>query len=196
MKVKLSEGTRDDGLGIPYPKRDGTTNVGYRDLKNQPATKADIHEISGYPELQQFIDAVNQCGFFRTIRCGDVDFGRVNISGGLDAICSYVTIAFEILDFNRARECYVDLYEGFVAMAVDCTQCANTFVEFKLIPTSYNAHGINRAWSADIEIRGLGTTKTEARKNWALGWRTVQSFLVNEGALWAGELRKGRVTIS
>jgi hypothetical protein len=196
MKVKLSEGTHDDGLGIPYPKRDGTTNVGYRDLKNEPATKADIHEITRYPELQQFIDAVNEPGFFRTIRWGDVEFGRVDISGGRDAVNSYMTIAFEILDLNRAKECYVDLYKRFVASAVDCTRCGNTFVEFKLIPTSYNAHGINRAWSTDVEIRGLGTTKTEARSNWALGWRTVQNFLVNESALWAAELRKGRVTIS
>jgi hypothetical protein len=189
MKVKQSEGTDADGLGIPYP--------GYVDLKRNGSVIATIAEIRDYPELIDFVTQVNKAdSFFRTLRSGDVISMRVNYAGGREMVGSYETIAFEILELNFPKNCYLDLYSGFVKSARDCTRCGDTFIEFKLIPTSYRDHGINRAWSGDFEIRGFGQTRTEARANWALGWRTVQKFLLNESTLWGAELHKGRVTVS
>jgi hypothetical protein len=189
MKVKQSEGTDADGLGIPY--------AGYIDLKRNPSAIAEIAEIRDYPELLDFVRHINaQESLFRTLRSGDVIAMHVNYAGACEMVASYQTIAFEILEFNLPKNCFVDLYNRFVQSARDCIRCKNTFIEFKLIPTSYRDHGINRAWSGDFEIRGLGHTDTEARDNWTLGWRTVQTFLMNETKLWAAELRKGRLTVS
>ncbi len=199
MKVKLSESTEGDGLGIPYPadKSAGRANAGCFDLKRGPSRISDIHEIQGHAELEEFVRTVNHPdSFFRTVRCGDVLLAAINDSSNQTVVSSYVTIAFEILEFNIPKECYVELYKRFVQSALICTRCEKTFVEFRLIQTSYNDHKVNRAWSMDVEIRGLGQTPEEARTMWALGWSTVQKFLAKESSLFIGELNKGRKTIS
>jgi hypothetical protein len=198
MQIKLSEGTDAYGLGVPYPinKTSDVNNAGYFDLKKELHRISEIHELQKYPELLKVVIAINQPNsFFRTLRCGDViSTPLLNNLQNKKVFFFYVTIAFEILEFNTAKGNYIELCHRF--SRTNLTHSKRTFIEFRIIPTSYNNHGINRAWSMDIEISGIGQTDEKARLASSLGWRAIQSFLDKESSLFIDELKKGQKTIS
>ena len=66
--------------------------------------------------------------------------------------------------------------------APQCSQWPETVSYFKHIPTSYNEHGIARAWSEDIEIHGMGINDKDARKAWLKGQLRVLRPFFNSPA--------------
>jgi hypothetical protein len=198
MKVRFRVSGEEQRLGIPYPKGDSpeSTNVGYFDVKRNPDALSNFPELEGWKELKDFIQAANQPdSLFRTLRC-DVAANGINHSGFKQKISSYITVAFEILDWNLGQEPYQELYKAFCEIARDYPVPDSTFVEFELIPTSYLEHLINRGWSVDLWCTGLGKTKHEARTSWRAGLQSLKKFLVGESTLYVDQLRKGRKTIS
>jgi hypothetical protein len=197
--IKFLEGKHEDGLGVPYPSSANSNgaNAGYFDLKKDPYKIAEIPELNGWPEFESFIRSVNSDGgFFRTLRC-DVWFASLSGHPKFKRIAvGYATTAFEILEFNTSERCFEELRNRFVQFAPECSKWLETVIYFKHIPTSYNDHGIDRAWSEDIEIHGLGINDKDARKSWLKGLRVVQDFLSKESSAYSGELNKGRKTLS
>jgi hypothetical protein len=197
MIVELKVAGEDQGLGIPYPKgtATGSTNVGYVDLKKNPEALAGLPELQDWPELEGFLRAVNlPDSLFRTLRC-EVAASPIKHSGCTRKVTSYVTVAFELLDWNQAQGAYGELYRSFREYSSGLKAPVKLVVEFELIPTSYLMHGINRGWSVDVWISGLGTSKDAARATWRAGLRIVQDFLTKESALYADQLKQGRATL-
>ena len=196
--VEFLEGTHEDGLGIPYATTidSDCNNAGYFDLKKDPSKIVEIPELRDWPEFQGLIRSVNSDGsFFRTLRC-DVWFASLSGHPKFKRLAvGYATIAFEILN-NNSKDNFAELRNRFLRFAPQCSQWPETVIYFKHIPTSYNEHGIARAWSEDIEIHGMGINDKDARKAWLKGLRVVHEFLSKESLLWAGELKKGRRTLS
>jgi hypothetical protein len=198
MIVELKVAGEEQGLGIPYPKGSvaGSTNAGYFDIKKKPEALAGLPELLGWPELEGFLKAINQPdSFFRTLRC-EVVASPIKHSGCTRKVTSYVTVAFEILDWNRAQGSYGELYRSFSDYCSGVQAPVKLAIEFELIPTSYLAHGIGRGWSVDVWVSGLGTSKEAARATWRTGLRIVQDFLTKESALYADQLKQGRATVS
>ena len=184
MRVRFGVAGDEEGFGVPYGKgkHPDSENVGYLDAKKNPAALAKFPELKGWPELEDFVREVNQPeSLFRTLRC-DVAASDVNHSGFTKKVSSYVTVAFEIVDWNRAQQPYAELYRAFCEFARGYPAPAPTFVEFELIPTSYREHGINRGWSVDVWSSGLGNTAEEARVHWQAGLRAAKEFLAMESA--------------
>lgn len=189
MRIKFTQGTDEDGLGIPYPKEIDAElhNLGYFDLKKEPQRIAEIYELAGWPEFQEFIALINRKdSFFKSLRC-DVWFASLPQHPQFTRIAvGYVTIAFENMALNLSKENYEALRQRFKDFAAQYPPNDQITLEFKHIPTSYNEQGIARAWSEDIEIHGLGNTDDEAGQAWLAGLRVVQAFIVQENAFRGG----------
>jgi len=185
MRIQYTQGTDEDGLGIPYPREIDAelNNLGYFDLKKEPQRIDEIYELEGWPEFHEFIALINRKdSLFKSLRC-DVWFASLPRHPQFTRIAvGYVTIAFETLALNLSLEAYEALRARFKDFAARCPPNDQTTLEFKHIPTSYNEHGIARAWSQDIEIHGLGNTDAESRQAWLAGLRVVQDFIVQENA--------------
>jgi hypothetical protein len=195
--MRFTEGGGDEGLGVPYPQGDNPEgfNVGDFDLKKEPARISEIHEVRGWPEMEEFLKAVNKSdSLFRTLRCdvfGD-DYSHKKMK---KRVISYVTIAFKILDWNGPKGTYGDLYQRFQRFASQYHTPDTIYIKFHLIPTSYNYPGGGRGWSVDIYTVGYGATERDARSAWQSGLKRVREFLAWRSARYGGELRKGRRTI-
>jgi hypothetical protein len=126
----------------------------------------------------------------------DIATSNINHSGFTKKVTSYVTIAFEILEWNMPKGTYEDMYKYFQQYAAQYSTPNSVVVEFELIPTSYNDHGISRAWSLDVWNTGLGNSEAEARGAWYSGLQIVQDFLAWQSSLYGNELKRGRKTIS
>lgn len=197
MKVSFGVSGEDQGLGVPYPKDDSpdSANVGYFDIKRNPENTLNFPELHGWAELKEFIEVINRTdSLFRTLRC-DVASSDFNRSPYTKKITSYVTTAFEILDWNRVTGTYEDLYKRFCEFATGSIS-DSTVIDFELVPTSYLDHGINRGWSVDVWNTGLGGDDKEARVAWIAGIEEVKGFLVRESTIYSDQLRLGRQTIS
>jgi hypothetical protein len=196
--IRFLEGTAEDGLGIPYPscKDSETNNVGYLDLKANPSNIGLAYELDEWPEFKKLIKQINAVdSFFRTLRC-DVWFTHVTGHSLFRILAvGYITIAFEILEYNCSTNCFNELRNRFLRSAPDVIEWPEVTINFKHIPTSYNHHGIKRAWSEDIEIHGFGPTEQEARSAFQKGLVPVQTFLLLESTRYPQELKTGRKTI-
>lgn len=197
--IRFLEGTDEDGLGIPYPSTDDpdSKNVGYLDLKANRSSIDLVHELNSWPELKSLVRGINsEESFFRTLRC-DAWFVEVTGHAIFEKLAiGYITIAFEILEYNLSKDCFNELRKRFMRFASQVPEWSETTIHFKHIPTSYNDHGINRAWSEDIEIHGFGRVEQEAKDAFLQGLIPVGEFLLKECLSYPQELKKGRKTIS
>jgi hypothetical protein len=108
----------------------------------------------------------------------------------------YASVGLRLRWYNQAKDCFNELRKRFKSFAPQVTEWPATTIHFKHIPTSYNEHGINRAWSEDIEIHGFGRFEEEAKEAFLQGLAPVGEFLLKECLSFPQELKKGRKTIS
>lgn len=198
MEIEFKIAGAEQGFGVPYPEGadPGSTNVGYIDLKKNLDQVTEFPEVRGWPELETFIRAVMQPpSLFRTLRC-DIAASPFKRFGCTRKVSSYVTVAYEILDWNLAPEHFRGLCESFRQYAAGVKAPVKLLIEFELIPTSYRDHGVARAWSVDLWVSGLGTSKEAARATWRAGLRILQDFLTQQSALYADRLNQGHATLS
>lgn len=193
MQVNFSEPKKlDKGLGVPYPKVElpTSTNIGYFDTKRFPE-KIDIFpELKGWPEIKDLIKVVNQTdSIFRSLRC-DVAQCKIARDSYRHKISSYVTLAFEILEWN-SKENFKQLHDEFLTFAKTQSVRADNIVEFVLEPTSYNEHAYI-AWSVDIWDHGFGRTGKEAKRNWLSGLCIIKAFVADQNQRYRNQLFKAR----
>jgi hypothetical protein len=193
MQIKFTEGSDEDGLGVPYPQEIDSElhNLGYFDLKKEPHRIVEIEELKNWPEFRQFIEWINERdGFFKSLRC-DLWIASMLPDAKFKCIAvGYITIAFEILELNTSKQPYETFRQRFKEYAAAYPQSEQTNFELKHIPTSYINHGIPRGWSEDVEIHGLGNTDEEAAEAWFVGMRVFEDFLVEENAISADQLKQ------
>jgi hypothetical protein len=108
----------------------------------------------------------------------------------------YITLAFEILEYNLSKDCFNELRKQFSRFAPQLTEWSETTIHFKHIPASYNDHAITRAWREDIEIHGFGRGESEAKEAFLQGLASVGEFLLKECLSYPQALKKGGKTIS
>jgi hypothetical protein len=196
--IRFLEGTDEDGLGIPYPLSEDSDsrNVGYLDLKVTPSNIDLVYELDDWPEFKGLVRLLNnQESFFRTLRC-DVWFANVTGHAVFQKLAvGYLTLAFEILEYNCSKNCFDELRKRFLKFAPQALGWPESTIHFKHIPTSYNNHGLARAWSEDIEIHGFGRVEADARVALLRGLNPVGQFLLQESLSYPEELKKGRTTL-
>ena len=196
IEFRLLESSVEDGLGIPYRSRQGANGImEYFDLKRSPSLIPKIRELRNHRELQEFVSDVNRKeSLFKTLRCEMLHSCPSGMPTITHKVHWHFTFCFEIVDQN-----YKNSFDAFNSALYRYSQSLaesnHLLFELKLIPTSYRDHDIT-LWSEDIEIFGYGRTKPESKKQFKRGLRMLQHFMGRETKRYAGELNKGRPTIS
>lgn len=189
MKVNYIEPKKiTSGLGVPYPKNESPSsqNIGYFDIKLFPEKMGLFPELKGWEQLKGLIVIANKPdGIFRTLRC-DVTSSKLKRQRYKHKVTSYVTFAFEIIEWNK-KENFHQLYKEFSLFAERQVVTEQNIVEFELVPTSYNDHSYN-AWSVDVWNHGFGGNEKEAKANWLFGLRIIKEFIVDQNQKYGDQL--------
>lgn len=202
MIIQLS--VRYSTWGFPYQPevKEKSVNYGYFDYKRNPDRISDIPEVKGWPEFEDFIRAINTSeGFFRTLGC-DVGYTDVQ-GGGIVNLKSYVDIAFEVLEVNFDKSNYYLIFDRFTDYLKRYGVPDNVSAEFVIQSTVFNDHKVKGeesrrkvGWSLTLRLHGVGRTVEEARAAWRAGVQFFKDAFMEISAESAGELQKGRETIS
>lgn len=179
MKMQWVEnkGLAAEGLPVPYPPSDegGRTNVGYFDLRGHPELIAQVHELRGYPEFEKLIRDINRPeSIFRSLRLEVKP--RAQIEGAIHAHSSYVTIAFEILNWSRLEANYRDLYQQFIRFPLRRSPPDSTRLQFRPVWVNFDEHREGGV-GLDIVIIGVGLSESQALAAWRSGLTAVREFL-------------------
>ena len=172
-------------ISIPYPAEkhpNGADNHGYFDLEQNPAQIANIPELSGLPELYEFVRRVNAPeSLFRTLACGTV---LPLVPHFKAKVASYVCVCFDVLHWNRSFENFAGLYRAFELRLAKRGVSGAIGVEFEIHPAMYRQHGID-GWALTVSNFGDADSGPEARIHWAAGLRLVQDFLDAQNTTYA-----------
>jgi hypothetical protein len=166
------------GLSVPYSQgtEPGNTNIGYFDLKRHPENISQIHELNNYPEFFELIKTINlPTSIFRTLRC-DARSDSIKFAGYNNAVSCYVTIIFEILNWNWPEDNFRRLYDLFLGFRFQPLPPDTTRFDFIPVPVDFidDDCGVR---GLDIYIHGIGQSKEEAQEACRLVVVALQEFL-------------------
>lgn len=158
------------GPAVPYPTivhEDGTQNYGYQRLKGDPEAIRRLPEAFGWPELQEFLAALNAAESpIESVGCERAYFPVENPAedGPTVYLGSYIDVVFTNVALNDTPENSLLLASHLTRAAKDC-ECWWSTLEielqrFRALP------GATAPWGLMLRIMCHGRDKDEARKGW------------------------------
>jgi hypothetical protein len=155
------------GPAVPYgpvDHGDGNLNHGYFRLKGNSGSAGQIPEVQGWPELQQFLEALNapespveSVGCEKGFSAGEAGCPPVKIG-------SYVDVIFTEVALNDRPENFLLLTSKLAQAVSDCENWWAS-VEFRLQRNRALA-GSAAPWGLMLHITNYGLSEEEARKFW------------------------------
>jgi hypothetical protein len=181
---EIELGAEDDALEFPWRSEDG--HMRYYDLKAQPDLLLYISEANEFPELGEFLSAVNARSIFLTAKCDAWYETELNeaesIYGEPMKMGSYVDLLFEA-EASRstlpAQERLVKRLCQLLGQAPEMPAAA----EFD-IRRCYGAEAQGSApgFYVTAYTFGYGNAEEEARKRWGIALKLVQNAVLQVSA--------------
>lgn len=169
---------------IPYdakgPTVKGHIGCGYVDTKRNPDLIDKIPELKTSPHLRKFVRLLNEPdSLFRTLGCDHYD--KPSDSPNFKELhVTYVTVVYEILDWNLTEDSFVGLFDRFSHFAGSKQQLPkNCGTEFRIGLTTFSSHGVN-GYHVDLITSGYAQTQPEARRCWLDAHRIVEEFFAEQ----------------
>ncbi len=186
--------------GIPYvpAKRQFRENYGYIDLQRNPERVNEVPEIQGEPELREFVMEINhRRSLFRSAGC-DTNYGPHAHPVYKYGMSCFVTMVFEIVDWNCNAAAFEGVYEEFCRFLSQVPHPLPEPVEviFEQQYVTFGEHGGKKALGLTVDVRSWGRDEADARRIWANALRIVQRFFAESRQKHHGSLDNGAVTVS
>jgi hypothetical protein len=178
-------GQDDPVLDFPWTDPDG--RVSYFDLKRHPELLAQVEEANRFPELREFLQAVNSAmSVVESAKCdawGTEELSpEEDIFGASWKFVSYVDLVFcsdsgrrSLPLHERFAKRLVELLRrtpGIESSAEICVRRAYYAVEREVVEGCYFT----------LYVSGYGNDEANARLNWAIALRLVGNALLQLGA--------------
>jgi len=177
MLTSFSIATDDQLLKIPYraSQGSGSPNIGFIDLKTQPERITEIHELAGYPQLEELVRLLNKHeSSFRTLRV-DTAKDVFTRQGFTTSVFSHLTISFENLGGEDDRRFYIEAHR-FLSVYVSSLPASDAIViNFVAVPLRVQTF---RGWCLDVRLYGFGNSEDEANQHWFSGLTLLKKFLL------------------
>ncbi len=155
------------GPAVPYPgvvHEDGSRNFGYTRVKGDAEAVKRIGETQGWPELQEFLLAVNAAQSpIESVGC-EKGFSPSNVEGPTEKLGSYIDVIFTNLSLNTAPENLLFLASNLLPSVAECEKWWSN-VEMCLQLLRFLG-GAASPWGLMVRVTGDGRSQDEARKWW------------------------------
>jgi hypothetical protein len=193
-KVLIGEGPMDADFSIElgredpvldFPWKDPAGQFTYRDLKRHPELLAEIDEAEKFPELREFLRAMNSAqSLVETAKC-DV-WGTTELSAEEEIYdashkcASYVDIVFSELD--RQHDVPLNVrqslpsHEQFARKLVDLLRRAPespSAAEVCVRRCYFTEDGVREGFYCTLYVSAYGQDSAGARQNWGVGLRLM-----------------------
>ena len=181
---EIELGADDDALEFPWRSEDGYMR--YYDLKAQPDLLLYIGEASEFPELGEFLSAVNGRSIFLTAKCDAWYETELNdaelIYGEPMKMGSYVDLLFEAEASRSTLPVQERLVKRLCQLLGQAPEMPAS-AEFD-IRRCYDAEsqGAGQGFYVTAYTFGYGTTEDEARKHWGIALKLVQNAVLQVSA--------------
>jgi hypothetical protein len=187
MDADFSIELGNDDPVLDFPWTDPAGKLAYLDLKRHPELIAKIEEAQRFPELKEFLCAVNSPRTaMETAKCdawATTDIGvDEEIYESSCKFASYVDVVF----CDAARRLFLSEHEDFAGKLVKLLACA-TEVAATLeacIRRCYFVHGgsTQDGFYCTIYVSGFGSDENDARQQWRMGLKLAQNALIQLSA--------------
>ena len=169
-------GREDPVLEFPWTDPDG--RLAYFDLKRQPQTLAEVKEATQFPELAEFLRAVNSAmSAVESAKCDawatEELCAEEEIFGASHKFASYVDLVFSRRDERESFPCHEHFAKRLVEL-LRHTPDTPSAVEVCVRRGHYAQQGESReGFYFTVYLNGYGDDQARARQNWGIGLKLV-----------------------
>jgi hypothetical protein len=181
---------RDDPV-LDFPWTDPDGKIAYYDLKREPETLARVEEARQYPQLAEFLRAVNSTlSAMESAKCDawateDLS-AEEEIFGASHKLASYVDLVFSRSD---QRESFPD-HDHFAKRLVELlrqTPETPSAAEVCVRRAFYAQEGKTReGFYFTVYVSGYGDAEARARQNWEIALKLVAHAVLQLSAIGSG----------
>jgi hypothetical protein len=174
-------GREDPSLDLPW--KDPTGKLAYVDLKRHPELMARIEEAEQFPELGEFLRALNSPrSMVETAKCDAWETSELSaeeeVYGASHKFASYVDLAFSNIDARLS----LSAHEQFARKLVELlrrTPETPSATEV-CVRRCYFAEGggVQEGCYCTLYVSGYGKDEASARLNWGVGLKLVGNAVV------------------
>jgi hypothetical protein len=178
-------GREDPVLDVPW--KDPAGKLAYVDLKRHPELITRIEEAERFPELGEFLRAINSArSMVETAKCGawaTTEFtAEEEIYDASHKFASYVDMVFSNID---ARLCF-SAHEQFARKLIDLLRRAPETPSGAevCVPRCYFGEegGVREGFYCTLYVSGYGNNGARARQNWEVGLKLMGNAIVQLSA--------------
>jgi hypothetical protein len=181
---------------LDFPWKDPSGELAYVDLKRHPELMAQIEEAERFPELKEFLRALNSThSMVETAKCDAWHTEELNaeedIYNASHKFASYVDVVFSsrinladsevscLRQSLSAHEQFAGKLVGLMRRAPDMPSVAEICVRRCYYDESV---GIHEGFYCTLYLSGYGNDEDRARQNWGLALKLVASAIVQLSA--------------
>ena len=175
-------GTEDEVLEMPWAA--GETGPRYWDLKRHPEQLSNVVEANRFPELAEFLGAVNSASsIFESAKCDVWSSAEINpeeeIFGASHKFGSYVDLVFAD---EESRASFVQ-HEKLVNRITELLRRVPEIpaaAEFLLRRCYYHTRNLDQprqGFYITFYLFGYGADERQARQQWAIGMKLVENVI-------------------
>ena len=169
----------DPVLGLPWT--DSSGKLAYCDIKRHPELLSRIEEANQYPELAEFLHAVNSSRSFESAKCDAWATGQLapeeEIFGASRKFASYVDIVFS----SPGDRCSFLRHEQFAKRLVELLHRAPEMLSSAEVCLRRCFFTERKAtcegFYFTVYVNGYGIDESAAQKNWAIAMQLVASAI-------------------
>ncbi len=178
-------GREDPALDFPWTDPDG--RLAYFDLKRQPEMLARVEEANQFPELAEFLRAVNSAtSMVESAKCDAWATAELSaeedIFGAAHKFASYVDLVFSRTD-RRESFPFHELFAKRLVELLRQTPETASAAEVCVRRGYYAGEGKPReGFYCTVYVSGYGDDQARARQNWEIGLRLVANAVLQLSA--------------
>jgi hypothetical protein len=173
-------GADDDTLEIPWAAPDGTLR--YYDLKREPEAVDHVEEAERWPELREFLIAVNaQASMLESAKCDAWSTTELNPDDDIFDVPwkfgSYVDLLFSdpIVRFSFAQhEIFLKQLTGLLKAVPEIPASADFFLRRCFY---HEGEGVREGYYLTLYLFGFGEDEAQACKQWGIALKLVAAAM-------------------
>jgi hypothetical protein len=171
-----------DDETLEFPWSDESSGLRYFDLKRQPEWLSEIEEARAYPELAEFLRAMNgpTC-LLETVKCDAWHTDKMNVEDEIfGAACKFGSYVDLVFANDSARFSFATI-EGFASRLVSLLKKVPEIpssAEFLVRRCFFRSDEVREGFYMTFYLFGYGEDEQQCRQRWGIALTLVQNAIL------------------